>query len=98
MTALRTAAAHKLPIFVAIVVAGAGCGPHMRMPRWFDPGNTATQRYEAIYHDPYLLPDVGPEVVGARPRAYQAPVPPVLRAQAGKRRPTVTPPTATPRY
>ncbi|MEQ8846647.1 hypothetical protein [Botrimarina sp.] len=69
-----------------------GCSPYMRTPRWCDPGNTATQRYEAIYTDPYPLPDVGPEIVGGRPREYQAPVPQVVRGRLLNPPPSVTPP------
>lgn len=93
---LRSAAA-----CVATLTAWAaiGCGPHLRTPRWFDPGNAASQRYEAIYHDPYPLNDVGPEIVGGRPRGYQAPVPEVargrLQSEADSAKRTVAPPPAT---
>lgn len=88
----------------AALLATVGCGPSLRTPRWFDPGNTATQRYDAIYVDPYPLPDLGPEMVGARPREYQAPVPPVVRGRLLNPPPSVTPPApsqfapAPPRY
>ncbi|MEN0111095.1 MAG: hypothetical protein AAF805_10270 [Planctomycetota bacterium] len=92
----RLAASGVAGVLVAAVI---GCGPHLRTPRWFDPGNAATQRYEAIYHDPYPLSDVGPEVEGARPRGYQAPVPEVARARqarsSGAEMRTVAPPPAT---
>ncbi len=58
-----------------------GCGPNVRKPKLFDPGNAATQRYDAIFHDPYPMPDVAPEIVGGRPRGYQAPVPEVARGR-----------------
>lgn len=76
----------------AVLLAGgmAGCGPTFRMPNLFHPGPTAPQRYDAIYHDPYPLDDVGPEVVGGRPREYQRPVPPVTRGRLFR------PPEATP--
>ncbi len=58
-----------------------GCGPNVRKPNLFDPGNAASQQYGAIFHDPYPLPDVAPEIVGGRPRGYQAPVPEITRAR-----------------
>ncbi|TWT35856.1 hypothetical protein KOR34_07510 [Posidoniimonas corsicana] len=59
----------------------SGCGSNFRMPNLFHPGPTGPQRYDAIYHDPYPLPDLGPEVVGGRPRVYQQPVPEVTRGR-----------------
>lgn len=79
-------------LLIALSVVASGCGPQVRKPRLFDPGNTATQRYEAILHDPYPLPDVGPEVVGGRPQGYQAPVPPVRRDTQFQALQTVVPP------
>ena len=40
---------------------------------------------QAIQHDPYPLDDVGPEIVGGRPLAYQRPVHEVDRARIGSR-------------
>lgn len=79
--------------FALLVAAAAmvGCGPNVRKPNLFDPGNAASQRYDAIFHDPYPLPDVGPEIVGGRPRGYQAPVPPVARARLLQPQATVAP-------
>ncbi len=51
------------------------------------PGPAAYQRAQAVQHDPYLLDDVGPEVVGARPRDYQIPVNEVDRARLAAPRP-----------
>jgi len=45
------------------------------------PGPAAYQRAQALRHDPYVLNDVGPEVVGGRPREYQIPVNEVERAR-----------------
>ena len=74
-----------------VAVSAVGCGPHLRTPKLFDPGNAASQRYDAIYHDPYPLPDVGPEIVGGRPRGYQAPVPEVARARLFRNQATTAP-------
>jgi hypothetical protein len=63
------------------------------MPNLYDPGNAATQRYSAIFHDPYPLNDVAPEIVGGRPREYTAPVPEAARARGLRpMQTTVTPP------
>ena len=62
-----------------LLVASIGCGPSTRMPNLFDPGNAASQQYDAIYHDPYPLDDIGTPVEGGRPRAYSTSVPQVVR-------------------
>lgn len=69
-----------------------GCGPQVRKPNFLHPGNAAQQRWDAIYHDPYPLNDVAPEIVGGRPRGYQNPVPEVLRAQPLQPATLVSPP------
>lgn len=77
---------------VAALMLCVGCGPHIRKPDWFNPGNAASQRYDAIYHDPYPSTDTAPEIVGGRPRGYQAPVPPVARPRLQQQLPTVVAP------
>ena len=63
----------------------AGCTAEARQrihfPDFAHPGPAAVQRAEAIQHDPYPLDDVGPEIVGGRPLAYQRPVNEVDRAR-----------------
>lgn len=39
------------------------------------------QQSRAILHDPYPDVDAGPDVVGARPRDFQQPLPPAVRNQ-----------------
>jgi len=80
------------PFALASLVFAIGCGPHVRKPNLFDPGNAATQQYNAIFHDPYPMPDVAPEIVGGRPREYQQPVPEVARARLQSQQTTVVPP------
>jgi hypothetical protein len=60
-----------------------GCAPEASKLRQSiaHPGPAVHQRAQAIEHDPYLLDDVGPEVVGARPREYQRPLNEVVRAE-----------------
>src|SRR4051812_49780210 len=67
----------------AVAVAASGCGPEVARLRQSiaHPGPAAYQRSQAIQHDPYPLDDVGPEVVGARPREYQRPLNEVERAR-----------------
>ncbi|TWT41581.1 membrane or secreted protein [Botrimarina hoheduenensis] len=73
--------AKRLTLAIAASVGLAGCNGTVKKPSWSNPGNTATQRYEAIYHDPYPLNDVAPEIVGGRPREYQTAVPEVKRSR-----------------
>lgn len=75
-----------------LATAAVGCGPQVRMPNLFDPGNAPTQRYSAIFHDPYPMPDAGPEIVGARPREYAQPVPEAVRARGLRSMPTTAAP------
>jgi hypothetical protein len=62
---------------------------YVRFPDFLHPGWAQHQRSEAIEHDPYVLNDVGPEVVGGRPREYLQPVNEVERARMN-----ATPPVA----
>jgi hypothetical protein len=66
---------------VTIVLSGCAPEAHRFAQSFGHPGPAAYQRAEAIQHDPYLLDDVGPEVVGARPREYQRPLNEVERAR-----------------
>jgi hypothetical protein len=62
---------------VALSVACAalgGCAGNI-----FDPGNIYQQRLQATIHDPYSDQDLGPEVVGGRPRDYQQQLPEPVR-------------------
>jgi hypothetical protein len=68
-------------VIAALVLSLAGCSSTIRWPNLFHPGNMAKQRTNAVYTDPYPLPDVGPPIVGGRPLGYQAPVPEVTRGR-----------------
>ena len=78
-------------VVVALAAAAGGCTPeahrYIRFPDFLHPGWAHQQRREAVEHDPYPLDDVGPEVVGGRPREYARPLNEVERA----RRNTVPP-------
>ena len=45
----------------------------------FNPGTVQQQRLRATIHDPYSDQDLGPEVVGGRPRDYQQQLPEPVR-------------------
>ncbi len=45
------------------------------------PGTMRQQQLRAAVHDPYTEPDIGPEVVGGRPRDYQKPLPEPVRSR-----------------
>lgn len=45
----------------------------------FNPGTIWQQRLRATVHDPYSDQDLGPEVVGGRPRDYQQQLPEPVR-------------------
>jgi hypothetical protein len=71
----------RLGLAVA-VLAAVGCSSSVKRPNWFNPGSAGYQRYEATQGvDPYPLPDLGPDVVGSRPRDFRQPVPEVERAR-----------------
>ena len=72
----------KLGCLVSLCVPIAACSPSVRTPRLYNPGPAGYQRYQATAgHDPYPLPDVGPEIEGGRPREFQRPTPEVERAR-----------------
>lgn len=50
-------------------------------PSIFRPGPTEVQRANASRHDPYTDENIGPEVVGGRPRDFQKPRPEPVRGQ-----------------
>lgn len=83
--------AHRRTIFIVALSAMSlsGCAPELAGLRqsFAHPGPAAYQRAQAIQHDPYVLNDVGPEVVGGRPREYQIPVNEVERARLAAPRP-----------
>jgi hypothetical protein len=67
-------------VIAAVLLAGlGGCG--VERPRLLHPGPAAYQQKKAERFDPYADNDIGPEVVGARPRDYQKPIPETSRAR-----------------
>jgi hypothetical protein len=81
-------------IVALMAMSVAGCAQEAASLRhsFAHPGPAAYQRAQAIQHDPYVLNDVGPEVVGGRPREYQIPINEVERARLAATRPVgITP-------
>src|SRR5215212_5906762 len=82
-----------ITLVAAMAMSFVGCAPEMASLRQSiaHPGPAAYQRAQAIQHDPYPLSDVGPEIVGGRPREYQIPVNEVERARLAAPRPVGLP-------
>ena len=70
-----------LMLALALQLLGSGCA---NRPRWGLPtgqGTVQQQNTRAAVHDPFPLNDIGPEVVGGRPRGYMNPLPEAKRNQ-----------------
>ena len=64
-------------VAVLILVQATGCG-YAR--NWWGPqGTMRQQQLDASVYDPYSATDIGPEVVGGRPRDFQKPYPEAVR-------------------
>lgn len=66
-----------------------GCfGSSMASKRWggsqFGQGDINRQKDRAVYFDPYPLNDIGPEVVGGRPREFANPLPEAKRNELNR--------------
>ena len=64
----------------------AGCqGSQVGAQRWsggiYGQGSEERQKFRAASFDPYPLNDIGPEVVGGRPRGFMNPLPEANRNQ-----------------
>jgi hypothetical protein len=89
----------RTTVTVALLATSlVGCAPEAAALRqsFAHPGPAAYQRAQAIQHDPYVLNDVGPEVVGGRPREYQIPLNEVERARLAATRPVGLTPMPAP--
>ena len=62
----------RYSIAILLLVGTASC----RSARFNQggPGSVQRQQYNATLHDPYADNDAGPEIVGARPRAFNKPL------------------------
>jgi hypothetical protein len=72
-------------VSLLILMATASVSGCANRPGWgipgFGQGTVDRQSARAVYHDPYPLNDIGPEVVGGRPREYAQPMPEATRNQ-----------------
>jgi len=60
-------------VIVSLLLPLAACSPTVRKPRLRSPGPAWYQRANAEEFDPYPQNDMGPEIVGGRPRGFQKP-------------------------
>ena len=66
--------ARTLLIFLLGLLGMVGCNTYSGQTNLLNPGTAAEQRRRAERFDPYPENDIGPEVVGGRPRDYPEPV------------------------
>lgn len=67
--------------WIICVLLLCGCSPTLHKPQLLHPGPAWYQRRIAEEFDPYPLNDLGPEIVGGRPREFQKPDNEVTRAR-----------------
>jgi hypothetical protein len=73
---------------VAIFLGTGGC---LAPPRLLNPGSEKQQQRRAELFEPYPENDVGPPIVGGRPREYASPRAEVLRVQPRMTEPSLAP-------
>ncbi|MDA0660134.1 MAG: hypothetical protein O3C60_15015 [Planctomycetota bacterium] len=61
----------------------AGCA--LKRPQLANPGTVQQQQMRATQYDPYSYNDVGPEVVGGRPREFSKQTPEAVRVDDNSR-------------
>ncbi len=66
----------------AAVAMLAGCANRQGWGIGGGQGTVDRQKSRAVVHDPYPLNDIGPEVIGGRPREYFNPQAEVVRSHA----------------
>ncbi len=59
-------------VLLALAVAIPACC--VTKPNLTSPGTIEQQRFRSVMFDPYSDVDIGPEVVGGRPREFQRPL------------------------
>ncbi len=57
---------------LVVLLSATGCAG-VSGPNWFNPGPAQFQQAQANRFDPYPEDDLGPELVGVRPRDFQEP-------------------------
>ena len=63
---------NAFPITLIALVAIACSGCHLR-PNLGPPGTIGMQRSRAVLHDPYPIDELGPPVIGGRPKGFDRP-------------------------
>ncbi|MGD0384205.1 MAG: membrane or secreted protein [Thermoguttaceae bacterium] len=74
---------YKIPtaaILLLLFFGLAGCQSTAK-PSLAHPGSAQTQQNRAVRFDPYPENDIGPALVGVRPRDYENPIPEPARAR-----------------
>jgi len=85
----------RLGAVLALLLPLSACSSAVRKPTLLHPGPAYFQRNNAQQFDPYPLNDLGPEIVGGRPREFQKPPSEVDRARQGQ---TIAPWRTAPLY
>ena len=62
-----------LSLSLCLGVAAGGCSSSLGRPNWMNPGPVAYQQQQALRYDPFPEDDLGPPIVGGRPREYDRP-------------------------
>lgn len=69
-----------IPVLLLLAPATA-CSPTIYKPTILSPGPAPFQRNNALQFDPYPPNDLGPEIVGGRPKDFQKPPDEVTRSR-----------------
>lgn len=72
----------KLFLSCAALALFAGCANRQGWGFGSGQGTIDRQKSRAVVHDPYPLNDIGPEVIGGRPREYFNPQAEAVRSHA----------------
>ena len=68
---------------LVLLLASGGCATRSGWGFPWGQGTVDRQKARAVVHDPYPLNDIGPEVMGGRPRDFMTPLPEAKRNQLG---------------
>lgn len=71
----------RLICCLLLLALTSACSPTIYKPTLLHPGPAPFQRNNAQQFDPYPPNDLGPEIVGGRPKDYQKPPNEVTRAR-----------------
>ena len=68
-------------LMLVLLLSCTGCANRAGWGFPWGQGTVDRQNSRAVVHDPFPLNDIGPEVVGGRPRGYLNPLPEAKRNQ-----------------